>query len=47
VRNKLIAESSDLVLAFYQKGRFQEGGTANTIKWARELEIPYLEFEEE
>jgi len=47
IRNKLIAENSDLVVAFYQKGRFQQGGTSNTIKWARELEIPYLEFEEE
>lgn len=47
IRNKLIAENSDLVLAFYQKGRFQMGGTSNTIKWARELGVPFTEFEEE
>lgn len=46
-RNKQIVENSDLVLAFYQKGRFQQGGTANTAKWARELNVPLIEFEED
>jgi predicted Rossmann fold nucleotide-binding protein DprA/Smf involved in DNA uptake len=45
-RNKVIAEQSDRVLAFYAKGRFQQGGTANTIEWARKLGIPYDEYEE-
>jgi predicted Rossmann fold nucleotide-binding protein DprA/Smf involved in DNA uptake len=47
IRNKLIAENSDMVLAFYQQGRFQEGGTANTAKWAREFKRPLYEYEEE
>lgn len=47
IRNEKIARSSDLVLAFYQKGRFQEGGTANTAYWARKLDIELVEFEEE
>jgi len=47
VRNRRIVELSDLVLAFYAKGRFQQGGTANTIHWARELGVPYFEHEEE
>lgn len=46
-RNKEIVENSDIVLAFYQKGRFQQGGTANTASWARKLEVPLIEFEEE
>jgi predicted Rossmann fold nucleotide-binding protein DprA/Smf involved in DNA uptake len=46
IRNKLIAENSDLVVAFYQKGRFQLGGTSNTIYWAKELGVPYEEYEE-
>jgi|ERR1035437_6167987 predicted Rossmann fold nucleotide-binding protein DprA/Smf involved in DNA uptake len=46
-RNKLIVEDSDIVLAFYQKGRFQLGGTANSAEWARKLNIPLEEFEEE
>ena len=47
VRNKVIVENSDIILAFYQKGKFQQGGTANTAKWARELDCPLYEFEEE
>lgn len=47
IRNKLIAEHADIVLAFYQKGRFQMGGTANTAKHARDLGVPLYEFEEE
>lgn len=47
IRNKVIAEQSDLVLAFYQKGRYQLGGTANTAEWARKLGIELIEFEEE
>jgi hypothetical protein len=46
-RNKRIVENADLVLAFYQKGRFQLGGTANTISWAEKLGVPYHEYEEE
>lgn len=47
IRNKDIAEESDVVLCFYRKGHFQEGGTANTAKWARDLGKELLEFEEE
>lgn len=46
-RNKLIVENSDIVLAFYRKGHFQEGGTANTATWARKLNVELKEFEEE
>lgn len=46
-RNKRIVENADLVLAFYQYGRFQQGGTANTISWARKLNVPFEEFQEE
>ena len=47
IRNKVIVENSDVVLAFYAKGRFQQGGTANSAKWARELGVKLYEFEEE
>jgi predicted Rossmann fold nucleotide-binding protein DprA/Smf involved in DNA uptake len=47
MRNKTIVENSDLVLAFYQGGRFQKGGTANTAEWANKLGVPLLEYEEE
>lgn len=47
IRNKVIVENSDIVLAFYRKGHFQEGGTANTAKWARELQRPLFEYEED
>ncbi len=46
-RNRKIVESSDLVLAFYQKGRFREGGTLNTATWAEKLGVELVEFEEE
>lgn len=46
-RNRKIVEHSDVVMAFYQKGRFGQGGTANTAKWARELGVELVEFEEE
>jgi len=46
-RNKRIVEESDIVLAFYQKGRFQQGGTANTAAWARNLGKELHEYEEE
>ena len=46
IRNKLIVEASDIVLAFYSKGSFQKGGTANSAKWARELDVPLIEIEE-
>jgi len=47
IRNRRIVELSDLVVAFYAKGKFQQGGTSNTIKWARELGVPFREYEEE
>jgi predicted Rossmann fold nucleotide-binding protein DprA/Smf involved in DNA uptake len=47
VRNRRIVELSDLVMAFYAKDRFQQGGTSNTIHWAKELNVPYFEYEEE
>ena len=46
-RNEKIAEEADVVLAFYQKGRYQEGGTKNTIFWAKKLSKEYYEYEEE
>ena len=46
-RNGEIVKNSDIVLAFYQKGKYQQGGTANTISWARKLNIPLQEYEEE
>lgn len=46
-RNEKIVENSDLVLAFYRKGHFQEGGTANTANWARKLNVELREYEEE
>lgn len=47
IRNERIVRNSDLVLAFYSKDRFQIGGTANAASWARKLNIPLFEFEEE
>lgn len=47
IRNEKIVEDSDLVVAFYAKGRFQQGGTSNSAKWARQLDKPLYEFEEE
>lgn len=47
IRNREIVEESKVVLAFYQKGHFQEGGTANAAKWARDLDKELYEFEEE
>ena len=46
VRNKEIVENSDRILAFYARGRFQQGGTANTAEWARKLGKDLTEFEE-
>lgn len=46
-RNKRIVEEADVVLAFYQKDNFQQGGTANTATWARILEKELHEYEEE
>jgi hypothetical protein len=46
-RNEQIVRNSDIVLAFYQKGKFQQGGTANTAGWARKLGVPLYEFEEQ
>ena len=46
-RNRQIVEHSDVVIAFYAKGRFQQGGTSNTIYWAQQLGVPYYEYEEE
>ena len=47
VRNRHMVENSDLVLAFYAKGSFQSGGTANTILHARRLGVEFKEIEEE
>jgi hypothetical protein len=46
-RNKRIVENADIVLAFYQVGRFQQGGTSNTAMWANKLNVPLHEYEEE
>lgn len=46
-RNEKIAREADIVLAFYQKGRFQQGGTANTAMWAKKLGKELHEYEEE
>ena len=46
-RNKRIVENSDVVLAFYSKGRFRGGGTSNTANWAEQLGKELHEFEEE
>jgi len=46
IRNRDIVENSDLILAFYAKGRFKQGGTANTIMWADKMNVPYHEYEE-
>lgn len=47
LRNKAIVENSDIILAFYEKGRFQQGGTFNTATWARKLGKELVEFEQE
>jgi len=47
VRNRKIVENADLVLAFYAKGFFGQGGTSNTAKYARELKVELKEYEEE
>ena|SRR5260221_14461657 len=46
-RNEKIVENSDIVLAFYRKDHFQEGGTSNTASWAKKLNVELKEFEEE
>jgi len=46
IRNKEIVEHSDRVLAFYAKGKYQQGGTANTAEWARKLGKALEEYEE-
>lgn len=46
-RNRLIVEHADIVFAFYQKGRFGQGGTANTAMWARKLGKELVEYEQE
>lgn len=47
IRNETIVRASDVVLAFYQNGRFGQGGTANSAGWAKKLGIELHEFEEE
>jgi hypothetical protein len=47
IRNERIVRNSELVLAFYAKGRFQQGGTANSASWARKLGIELYEYEED
>lgn len=46
-RNQIIVQRSDIVLAFYRKNHFQEGGTSNTASWAKRLGKTLFEFEEE
>jgi predicted Rossmann fold nucleotide-binding protein DprA/Smf involved in DNA uptake len=46
-RNRHIVENSDLVLIFYAKGQFQQGGSANTASCARKLGVTLREYEEE
>ena len=46
IRNERIVAASDLVVAFYAKGRFRQGGTANSAEWARKLGKDLYEFEE-
>lgn len=46
-RNQFIVENADRLYAFYAKGRFQQGGTANTVEWCEKLGIPYTEIEAE
>lgn len=46
VRNRFIAEDAEIVLAFYASGKFQQGGTANTVNHARELGREIHEYEE-
>jgi hypothetical protein len=46
LRNAEIVQNADIVLAFYRKDHFQEGGTSNTAGWARKLNVPLYEFEE-
>lgn len=45
IRNRYIVENSDRIYAFYAKGRFQQGGTRNTVEWADKLGVPYIEIE--
>lgn len=46
-RNKEIADEADVIYAFYQHGRFGQGGTANTVMWGRKLNKEVVEIEEE
>lgn len=46
IRNKYIVESSDRVYAFYARGRFQQGGTRNTVEWAEKAGLPVIELED-
>lgn len=45
-RNREIVEESDIVIAFYSIGKFQQGGTANSAEWARKLDRELHEYEE-
>jgi predicted Rossmann fold nucleotide-binding protein DprA/Smf involved in DNA uptake len=47
IRNRKIAENSDIVLAFYAKDAFQAGGTLNTANYARQFGKDLREYEEE
>jgi hypothetical protein len=46
IRNTAIAEDSDIILAFYRKGHFGEGGTKDTMTKAKKLGKECFEFEE-
>lgn len=47
IRNTTIAEQSDVILAFFQKGRMYQGGTNDTIEKAKKLGKQIIAFEEE
>lgn len=46
-RNQRIVENSDLVIAFYARHHYREGGTSNTVATALRAELGVMEFEEE
>ncbi len=46
IRNERIVRNSSILLAFYTKNKFQQGGTANSASWAKRLGVPLHEYEE-
>lgn len=47
IRNTTIAEESDRILAFFQKGKMYQGGTNDTVRKALKLGKEVISFEEE